>query len=642
MTDEVPGTIVDLDNAPATPPAHSRAFAWDRAIRLYDTDFDRDRKVQVEYEFQGKTFKAREAERWPFTYDDTPPPVVPPLQIVPLAWIPPTSEVFTLASVLPEGTQYIRPDLLQNAPSFPPALFTVDEPPQTVVLLSLTNTSTVHAPTIAVANITIFLDHFTNEPNNDHQPTIVPGPVTIAPDYFANVAVIPDLADVTSVFPPQDLSDIGGIASTTTIYAPTVVPGAVTISLDHLANASTFPSPTVQAGVSFISDVGNLVNTSTVYSPAVVPGVRVAAVDTIASTAQVFNPTVVPGAVTISLDHLMNTSSLYSPSVTQPATGISFVGAATAAATSITIPTHQAGDLIVIFAFRDGSTTAPTVPAGWFVPPNSTTSVTGCSAAIAYKFATSSSEASGTWTNATHLSVAVYRGIAANTGFAQFTFGTGTTNSLSYPAQSNWIRTDSTSWALRFLGHVNANATATAPTGYTNRADFGSGGSARVAVHDSNGTVNSVSAGAVTSTGTAGGWIACTVELIASYTLGSELVTNAGFDTNTTGWTLSGNWARITSPSPSLSNVGGGGGGYAYWSTGMSQNDVVEVSWDSYSDEGQINVVVQQFAGMNREGRTYTTQRNYIITRLNTATPQICFQGGGAYVIDNISIKKLV
>jgi len=30
--------------------------------------------------------------------------------------------------------------------------------------------------------------------------------------------------------------------------------------------------------------------------------------------------------------------------------------------TSATLPTHQAGDLIIGFAYRDGSTTAPTIP----------------------------------------------------------------------------------------------------------------------------------------------------------------------------------------------------------------------------------------------------------------------------------------
>ena len=49
---------------------------------------------------------------------------------------------------------------------------------------------------------------------------------------------------------------------------------------------------------------------------------------------------------------------------------ISIIGTpAAAAATSITLPTHAAGDLIVIFAFKDGATTIPTVPsAGGTVP----------------------------------------------------------------------------------------------------------------------------------------------------------------------------------------------------------------------------------------------------------------------------------
>jgi len=43
------------------------------------------------------------------------------------------------------------------------------------------------------------------------------------------------------------------------------------------------------------------------------------------------------------------------------------VGSAIADGASVTIPAHQAGDLLVIFANRFDSTTIPTLPSGWTI-----------------------------------------------------------------------------------------------------------------------------------------------------------------------------------------------------------------------------------------------------------------------------------
>jgi len=86
---------------------------------------------------------------------------------------------------------------------------------------------------------------------------------------------------------------------------------------------------------------------------------------------------------------------------------ISRVGSASAQATTITIPTHQSGDLILICAGRN-NTTAPTIPSGWIVMSNSGAS--GVSSSIGWKLAKSSSETSGTWSNSSVLHCAVYRG----------------------------------------------------------------------------------------------------------------------------------------------------------------------------------------------------------------------------------------
>lgn len=79
-----------------------------------------------------------------------------------------------------------------------------------------------------------------------------------------------------------------------------------------------------------------------------------------------------------------------------------------AGTTTATMPAHSAGDLIIAFAFRDGSVTLPTQPAGW----TSITSGAGtlCSMRVAYKVAASSAETTETWTSATTLNVVIYRG----------------------------------------------------------------------------------------------------------------------------------------------------------------------------------------------------------------------------------------
>jgi len=91
---------------------------------------------------------------------------------------------------------------------------------------------------------------------------------------------------------------------------------------------------------------------------------------------------------------------------------VSFVGSASTEATSVTLPAHQAGDLILIFAGRTGAATVPTIPAGWRFASQTTQSGTtppaiGCS--VGWKIATSSAETSGTWTGATMLLAVVIR-----------------------------------------------------------------------------------------------------------------------------------------------------------------------------------------------------------------------------------------
>jgi hypothetical protein len=151
---------------------------------------------------------------------------------------------------------------------------------------------------------------------------------------------------------------------------------------------------------------------------------------------------------------------------------ITRIGASVAAATTITIPAgHQVGDFIVIYAFRN-ALVAPTLPAGW---TNQTSESTGASSfRLAWKQATSSSETSGTWTNASQLAVVVYRGMdpradptAPTRPFSTNGAVTGTSNSVTL----NAIQPTQPSVLLIFAADkFGSNGLNAPPTGFSSIA----------------------------------------------------------------------------------------------------------------------------------------------------------------------------
>ena len=148
------------------------------------------------------------------------------------------------------------------------------------------------------------------------------------------------------------------------------------------------------------------------------------------------------------------------------------VGSAIADGASVTIPAHQAGDLLVIFANRFDSTTIPTLPSGW----TSAATKTGTSRAgrVGYRVATGSGTTSGTWTGAQTTLVWVLRdhgGIGAAAVDAATTLP-----ALTLTGSSSWVG------ALQ----SGSELLPAVPSGMTSRAN---GYYDRVA--DTNGTVSS-------------------------------------------------------------------------------------------------------------------------------------------------------
>jgi surface protein len=179
---------------------------------------------------------------------------------------------------------------------------------------------------------------------------------------------------------------------------------------------------------------------------------------------------------------------------------ITYVGAAEGG-TSATLPTHAAGDLILGFAFRSGSTVATTLPSGW------TSIATGAAnstyAEIAFKVATSSSETTGTWTNATRVVFLVYRNveIANITGTTLRSTDTGSSTTVSYNAVSAWR---DLAWTVAFMGHRSTNNSAGTPTGLTARSSTNT--SARMLGADSTAITTTWATTTASVGGSSSGW----------------------------------------------------------------------------------------------------------------------------------------
>jgi hypothetical protein len=189
------------------------------------------------------------------------------------------------------------------------------------------------------------------------------------------------------------------------------------------------------------------------------------------------------------------------------------VGAAIDTGTSVvSMPAHRVGDLILVFAFRNASTTVPTKPAPADQPPwQDITAGVGantCSARTAWAIATTTTMGSGVWTNATSVGVIVIRGAnRINPIGASAAAGGTAANSAVAPASNPWLA-DATSQLIQFLGHRTATAWAAAPAGYTGQAS-----TTESAVFSKNDSTSDGSQ-AFTNTATSSGYWGVQIEVI--------------------------------------------------------------------------------------------------------------------------------
>ncbi len=189
---------------------------------------------------------------------------------------------------------------------------------------------------------------------------------------------------------------------------------------------------------------------------------------------------------------------------------ITLVGTATGTTTA-TPPAHQAGDLFLVFAYRDGNTTPPTLASG-FTNVNNAGGNTN-SFRVGRKFASSSSDTVGTWTNATSVILIVLRGV--NT--INPTGGVNTSNGSSTTITYNSVTladSSGSSWVFAFGGHRSTNvAIETVPTGMTLATSVSDATDEAAAFYLESAT--SFTSRTASVGGTSSGWISSSVEVRA-------------------------------------------------------------------------------------------------------------------------------
>ena len=170
---------------------------------------------------------------------------------------------------------------------------------------------------------------------------------------------------------------------------------------------------------------------------------------------------------------------------------ISRISSATANTTTVTIGTHAANDLLLIFGYRDGNNAGPAIPAGWYQLFSGGGNSTGMT--VGWKRATSSIETSGTWTTATTLHALVYRPGTDKIIVPKYYSGTSAVSvSVQVAAQTaGTFETNSDDlWLVAFIAQRNSsnNLQSATWTGLSNVTSSTDGATWQAVVNDTNAT----------------------------------------------------------------------------------------------------------------------------------------------------------
>lgn len=151
---------------------------------------------------------------------------------------------------------------------------------------------------------------------------------------------------------------------------------------------------------------------------------------------------------------------------------ITYVGAASAASDSVSLPSFQEGDIAIVLALRVSSSTIPTVPAGWETV--NSTSLSGIGDVVGIRRLQTGDTTTGTWTNAERIGVAIYRGalFPQDGSSIGVSVSAGTTISISVSSSDY---SSSLQVALALTDATTNDADDMTVTGWTNRTAGGNG-----------------------------------------------------------------------------------------------------------------------------------------------------------------------
>jgi len=148
-----------------------------------------------------------------------------------------------------------------------------------------------------------------------------------------------------------------------------------------------------------------------------------------------------------------------------------FVGSSAGLTYTAAIPSHQAHDLIVVFAFNSSNDTIPLAPAGegWISAHSSSYSGTlNAGWRIGFKYAKANNETVGNWFPANRIVVAVYRNARALVGSGTEQIETSA-SLIRYPAPDPVVIGSGGTRLLRFGASHGTNNAGNAATGHTAR-----------------------------------------------------------------------------------------------------------------------------------------------------------------------------
>ena len=165
---------------------------------------------------------------------------------------------------------------------------------------------------------------------------------------------------------------------------------------------------------------------------------------------------------------------------------IILVDSADANANSVAIPTHAVNDTLLFLVYRDNSTVSPTIPSDCVVLYQQAVGAAGY-LVTAFKIAKTTSETSGTWTNASHVLVTVFRPDANSLALPEYlSTQSATSATVTFAAQATGtLRTNAEDLAVvGFVAQRNsANDLTQAPGAMVNIRSGGNGSTYQVAAN---------------------------------------------------------------------------------------------------------------------------------------------------------------